>query len=53
MQQELSVIKVMPNNEIDFTDIHPTQEQEWLGAERAKFYRPFKQQLTVQLMLTY
>ena len=49
MQQELSVLKAMPNNEIDLTDIPPTQVQEWLGVERARFYRPLKQQLTVRV----
>jgi len=49
MLQELSALKAMPETDIDFTDIPSTQEQDWLGAERAKFYRPVKQQLTVRV----
>ncbi len=49
MLQELSALKAMPETEIDFTDIPSTQEQDWLGAERGKFYRPVKQQLTVRV----
>lgn len=49
MQQELTALASMPDSEIDFTDIPPTQENDWLGAERAKFYRPVKQQLTVRI----
>ncbi len=49
MWQELNALKAMPDNEIDSTDIPPTQEQDWLGTERAKFYRPVKQQLTIRV----
>ena len=49
MQQELTALALMSDSEIDFTDIPPTQENDWLGAERAKFYRPVKQQLTVRI----
>ena len=49
MLQDLSALKAMPETEIDFTDIPSTQEQDWLGAERGKFYRPVKQQLTVRV----
>ena len=49
MLQELSALKAMPETEINFTDIPSTQEQDWLGAERGKFYRPVKQQLTVRV----
>ncbi|MEI6333069.1 MAG: BrnA antitoxin family protein [Methylococcaceae bacterium] len=49
MLQELSALKAMPETEIDFTDIPSTQERDWLGAERGKFYRPVKQQLTVRV----
>lgn len=49
MKKELTALASMPDSEIDFTDIPPTQENDWLGAERAKFYRPVKQQLTVRV----
>ena len=39
MQQEITELALMLDSEIDFTDIPSTQEQDWLGAERAKFSR--------------
>jgi len=41
MQQELTALASMPDSEIDFNDIPPTQENDWLGgAERANFIAP-------------
>lgn len=49
MQQELTALAAKPEHEIDFSDISATTEQDWIGAERGKFYRPIKQQLTVRV----
>jgi uncharacterized protein (DUF4415 family) len=49
MQQELTALAAKPEHEIDFSDIPATTEQDWIGAERGKFYRPIKQQLTVRV----
>jgi uncharacterized protein (DUF4415 family) len=37
-----------PEGEIDFSDLPATQRKDWQGAERGKFYRSIKQQLTVR-----
>jgi hypothetical protein len=38
-----------PEGEIDFSDLPATQRKDWQGAERGKFYRPIKQQLTMRV----
>jgi uncharacterized protein (DUF4415 family) len=38
-----------PEGKIDFSDLPATQRKDWQGAERGKFYRPIKQQLTVRV----
>jgi uncharacterized protein (DUF4415 family) len=38
-----------PEGEIDFSDLPATQRKDWQGAQRCKFYRPIKQQLTVRV----
>ena len=47
--KELAALAATPENEIDFSDLPPTTEQDWHGAVRGKFYRPIKQQLTVRI----
>lgn len=49
IRKELAALAGMPENNIDFSDIPATTEQDWQGAERGKFYRPIKQQLTVRI----
>lgn len=49
IQQELEALAANSEHEIDFSDIPATTEQDWLFAERGKFYRPIKQQLTVRV----
>jgi hypothetical protein len=39
MQQESTALAAMPESEIDFTDIPPTEEKDWLGAVRGKVGR--------------
>jgi uncharacterized protein (DUF4415 family) len=48
-QDELMALDAKSEHEIDFSDIPATTAQDWLGAERGKFYRPIKQQLTVRV----
>jgi uncharacterized protein (DUF4415 family) len=38
-----------PETEIDLSDVPATTERDWRGAERGKFYRPVKRQLTVRI----
>lgn len=49
VRKELAALAAKPENEIDFSDLPPTTEQDWHGAVRGKFYRPIKQQLTVRI----
>lgn len=49
IRKELAELAVKPENEIDFSDLPPTTEQDWHDAVRGKFYRPIKHQLTVRI----
>lgn len=49
IRKELAALAAKPESEIDFSDLPATTEQDWQGAERGKFYRPIKQQLTVRI----
>ena len=47
--KELATLAARPERDIDFSDLPATKEQDWNGAQRGKFYRPIKQQLTVRI----
>ena len=49
VRKELMALAAKPEGEIDFSDIPATTEDDWKGAERGKFYRPVKRQLTVRI----
>lgn len=49
IRKELATLAGMSEQEIDFSDIPATTEQDWQGGVRGKFYRPVKQQLTVRI----
>ena len=46
---ELAALAKLPDESIDFSDIPETTAEDWIGAERGRFYRPVKQQLTVRV----
>ena len=46
---ELEALAALPDEAIDTSDIPPLSEEFWQIAERGKFYRPVKQQLTLRL----
>ena len=46
---ELKALAALPDAAIDTSDIPPLTEEFWRTAERGKFYRPVKQQLTLRL----
>lgn len=48
-KQELQKLGAQGEADINFDDIAQTSAADWLGAERGKFFRPMKQQLTVRL----
>ncbi len=49
VRKKLAALAAKPESEIDFSDLPATQRKDWQGAERGKFYRPIKQQLTVRV----
>lgn len=49
IRKELAALAAKPENDIDFSDLPATKEQDWQGAQRGKFYRPIKRQLTVRI----
>lgn len=46
---ELAKIANLSDKSIDFSDIAETTAKDWSDAERGKFYKPIKQQLTVRV----
>ena len=44
---ELEALAAVPDERIDLEDI--PEVRDWSGAERGRFYRPVKQQLTLRL----
>ncbi|MHA7685300.1 BrnA antitoxin family protein [Cupriavidus sp. PET2-C1] len=49
VRKELAALAAKPETEIDLSDMPETTSAHWVDAERGKFYRPIKQQLTVRL----
>jgi uncharacterized protein (DUF4415 family) len=47
LQAEAERVAALPDEEIDLTDM--PEKLDWTQAERGKFYRPVKQQLTLRL----
>ena len=46
-QDEINLLANLEDNEIDTSDI--PEVTDWTGAERGKFYRPIKKQVTLRL----
>jgi uncharacterized protein (DUF4415 family) len=49
LRRELAELAGKEESEIDFSDIPATTEEDWKDAERGRFYRPIKRQLTVRI----
>ena len=49
LRAELATLLAKPESQINFTDVPETVATDWAGAERGKFYRPVKKQLTVRI----
>lgn len=47
--KELEALKAMSDEEIDYSDLPATTPDQWRGAERGKFYRPLKRQITLRI----
>ena len=48
-RQELRAVGARPDCEIDFSDIPELTEEQWKNAERGRFYRPIKRQITARV----
>jgi uncharacterized protein (DUF4415 family) len=46
---KLKALGVRPDSEIDFSDIPELTDEQWKKAERGRFYRPVKQQITARV----
>lgn len=50
LSKELAALAGKSEDAIDFSDLPPTTGEDWqVAAERGKFYRPIKRQLTVRI----
>ena len=49
LRKELAALSAKPESEIDDSDIPTTRKADWQDAERGRFYRPIKRQLTVRI----
>ena len=47
LERELAELASKPEQDIDLTDM--PEVRDWSGAERGRFFRPVKQQLTLRL----
>jgi uncharacterized protein (DUF4415 family) len=45
----LKVLAVPPDSEIDFSDAPELTDEQWKRAERGRFYRPVKRQITARV----
>ena len=48
-RKELARLDALPPEQIDASDVPELTEAQWANAERGRFYRPIKQQITARL----
>ncbi len=48
-REDLARLAAMPDKDIDFSDIPSLTEKFWENAERGRFFRPIKKQVTLRL----
>lgn len=48
-RKELVKLDALPVDQIDTSDIPELTDEQWVGANRGRFYRPIKQQITARL----
>ncbi len=46
---ELDALKAIPESDIDYGDVPALSDAFWKSAERGRFYKPIKQQVTTRL----
>ena len=47
--RKLRALGARPDSEIDFSDIPELSDEQWKNAERGRFYRPVKRQITARV----
>jgi uncharacterized protein (DUF4415 family) len=48
-RQNLKVLAARPDSEIDTSDAPEMTDEQWKNAERGRFYRPVKRQITARV----
>ncbi|HAH9272433.1 BrnA antitoxin family protein [Escherichia coli] len=48
-EAELQALANKSDEDIDYSDIPPSSDEQWSNAERGKFYRPLKTQASVRI----
>ena len=48
-RESLKKLSELPDSEIDFSDAPELSEEQWKNAERGRFYRPVKRQITARV----
>ncbi len=48
-KKRLRALGARPDSEIDFSDIPELSDEQWKNAERGRFYRPVKRQITARV----
>ena len=48
-EAELKALANKSDEDIDYSDIPPSSDEQWSNAERGKFYRPLKTQASVRI----
>lgn len=48
-EAELKALANKSDDEIDYSDIPATEDEQWLEADRGKFFRPLKTQASVRI----
>jgi uncharacterized protein (DUF4415 family) len=46
---QLEVLAARPDSEIDLSDVPEMTDEQWRNAERGRFYRPIKRQITARV----
>jgi uncharacterized protein (DUF4415 family) len=48
-REKLRALAARPDSEIDFSDAPELTDEQWKNAERGRFYRPIKRQITARV----
>jgi uncharacterized protein (DUF4415 family) len=48
-RKQLEKLALLPDDQIDYSDIPPLTDAQWSNSVRGRFYRPVKQQITARV----